>query len=779
MFEAVVNRQFKTYFSGLSGSVNMGAITVLRRIFNVHKIDGYVLIDNIENQVVLMKKKEFDSLCEYIKVDLERTSAIPRATIEKRGSVKAINMGTGGYLPYRMVSFREYSNYLNTTYYTKIQEYNYMTLRYMNFSHYEVIFKAMNSEMKSYISEMYSKYGEKLNKLMSNRGYNAEEYEVLLLALANVGVGELDLEGFTELCNVRELGARGLRTKLGLLMAKYKRKVEKGIDVKKEQENEVSKNTVFWFMPFLEGHPETFQILSTSDDGLVSFNYSFNEYTVPIDIKGNIRIKSGKIVTRLRDIEKKLTFHYINENEISKMSEQECFDDLIKGCNYILKHCIPEEKLDSLWFMPFLETHPDIFQGISKGDKDLVSFTYVFNEYTVPIDIKGNVHAKNGNIYTRVRDAKTKLTFYYIDEKERRSMNEQECFDKLIDACNYILKSYLPKEENWFTTIFKENPTLFRQVTLQRNGSYNFQYLYNGVRVLLNIRKGADLNTINGLSTVLIDGTKKVTSVIFEEDRIVGMLKEQQMNELIDGCNYIAERVTKSKKDVQNFEIQKPTQSTIMKNSTITQIKTLEKEIDAINQRISELSTRVPIINSGTYFIDLLSELDGVIVQFVGESRGRPFAIFSYTDGNPTTSDKLVSFFTLSYFDNHYIWIQSLEPTHNDHYFRGLAVDAVSVNGIYSMLSDYIERYGYECYMSEEEAIQKYSWYRPYFIQSMIKDLENKKEEIYDKIRRLEGRLTGIEDSAYKEDLKKKGNKYLGKMLELFDFNDIGTGLPL
>ena len=46
----------------------MGVITVLRRIFNVH---------------------------------LERTSVILRAMIEKRGSVTAINMGTGGYLPYR------------------------------------------------------------------------------------------------------------------------------------------------------------------------------------------------------------------------------------------------------------------------------------------------------------------------------------------------------------------------------------------------------------------------------------------------------------------------------------------------------------------------------------------------------------------------------------------------------------------------------------------------------------------------------------------------------
>ena len=58
MFEASVNRQFKSRFSSMNGVVHMGPISVLRRIFNGHSIDGYVLSNNFEEQLVVMKKKE-------------------------------------------------------------------------------------------------------------------------------------------------------------------------------------------------------------------------------------------------------------------------------------------------------------------------------------------------------------------------------------------------------------------------------------------------------------------------------------------------------------------------------------------------------------------------------------------------------------------------------------------------------------------------------------------------------------------------------------------------
>lgn len=57
MFEASVNRQFKSRFGALNGVVHMGPISVLRRIFNGHSIDGYVLSNNFEDQLVVMKKK--------------------------------------------------------------------------------------------------------------------------------------------------------------------------------------------------------------------------------------------------------------------------------------------------------------------------------------------------------------------------------------------------------------------------------------------------------------------------------------------------------------------------------------------------------------------------------------------------------------------------------------------------------------------------------------------------------------------------------------------------
>lgn len=379
MFEAVVNRQFKTYFSGLSGSVNMGAITVLRRIFNVHKIDGYVLIDNIENQVVLMKKKEFDSLCEYIKVDLERTSAIPRATIEKRGSVKVINMGAGGYLPYRMVSFREYSNYLNTTYYTKIQEYHYMTLRYMNFSHYEVIFKAMNSEMKSYISEMYSKYGEKLNKLMSNRGYNAEEYEVLLLALANVGVGELDLEGFTELCKVKELGARGLRTRLGILMSKYQMKGNKNentlnkCDSNKETEQVYSSFNPMWFLEVFK-NVQLFKIVRNISDENIDFLFNYKGIWYPLNICNIYKNKNYGDCTRLLEGNTKLSGVIFSHNELKNLSFNELNVRLIANCEKLCQKELEYDNninLDEIenWYKIYISKY---YKNVSINENDVI-----------------------------------------------------------------------------------------------------------------------------------------------------------------------------------------------------------------------------------------------------------------------------------------------------------------------------------------------------------------------------------------------------------------------
>ena len=57
MFEASVNKQFKARFQGMQGVVNMGPLSVLKRLFNGHKIDGYVLSNNIDAELVVMKKE--------------------------------------------------------------------------------------------------------------------------------------------------------------------------------------------------------------------------------------------------------------------------------------------------------------------------------------------------------------------------------------------------------------------------------------------------------------------------------------------------------------------------------------------------------------------------------------------------------------------------------------------------------------------------------------------------------------------------------------------------
>ena len=125
MFEASINRQFKSRFAALNGAVHMGPISVLRRIFNGHSIDGYVLSDNLGEQLVVMKKREFEALCKYIKVDIERTSNIPRAKLIKERNFRGIDMynrgviDPQGLLPYKDVTCGEYSRYLNAAYLEK------------------------------------------------------------------------------------------------------------------------------------------------------------------------------------------------------------------------------------------------------------------------------------------------------------------------------------------------------------------------------------------------------------------------------------------------------------------------------------------------------------------------------------------------------------------------------------------------------------------------------------------------------------------------------------
>ena len=286
MFEASVNRQFKSRFAVLNGVVHMGPISVLRRVFNGHSIDGYVLSNNLEEQLVVMKKKEFESLCKYIKVDIERTSNIPRAKLIKERGMKGIEINPGSVfnpnniLPYRDVSASGYANYLNNIYLSQIQPYTHMILKGMNFSHYEVISKAMSSSMANAINEAYQKHGMNINNVLSKRSYNAEEYEVALLGVAYLGIDKLTPKYFKSLCANDGSGAKSMKNKL-----------DKYLDICRKEMNSITtteekgKANPYLYMgcieKFANSYPNTFRNLNsiTSSYGTpcAVFDYKYNK----------------------------------------------------------------------------------------------------------------------------------------------------------------------------------------------------------------------------------------------------------------------------------------------------------------------------------------------------------------------------------------------------------------------------------------------------------------------------------------------------------------------
>lgn len=288
MFEASVNKQFKSRFAVLNGVVNMGPISVLRRVFNGHSIDSYVLSNNLEEQLVVMRKKEFEALCKYIKVDIERTSNIPRAKLIKEKGMRGIDLNPGSsfnpcaLLPYVDVSASGYANYLNNIYLSQIQPYSHMILRGMNFSHYEVIGKAMSSSMANAINMAYQKHGANINNVLSKRSYNAEEYEVALLGVANLGIDKLTPKYFKALCANDGSGAKYMKSKL-----------DKYLDTcRKEMNSESVRDAIpsekvspYLYMncieKFVNSYPNTFRNLSNTKSSYGTpcavFDYKYNK----------------------------------------------------------------------------------------------------------------------------------------------------------------------------------------------------------------------------------------------------------------------------------------------------------------------------------------------------------------------------------------------------------------------------------------------------------------------------------------------------------------------
>ena len=84
----------------------------------------------------------------------------------------------------------------------------------LNFSHYDVIYKAMNSNMGRFINEVYIKNGEKVNNILRKRMLNAEEYQVALTGVAYIGNGQLNPIYLEKLCAADGSGAMAMRNKL-------------------------------------------------------------------------------------------------------------------------------------------------------------------------------------------------------------------------------------------------------------------------------------------------------------------------------------------------------------------------------------------------------------------------------------------------------------------------------------------------------------------------------------------------------------------------------------
>lgn len=105
-----------------------------------------------------------------------------------------------------------------------------MILQGMNFSHFEVIYKAMQSNMANAINQAYEKYGGNINNVLSKRSYNVEEYEVALLAVAYVCIGEFNSEYLRVVCANDGSGAKAMKNKLdkyrGVSKEEKKEKVE-------------------------------------------------------------------------------------------------------------------------------------------------------------------------------------------------------------------------------------------------------------------------------------------------------------------------------------------------------------------------------------------------------------------------------------------------------------------------------------------------------------------------------------------------------------------------
>ena len=249
MFEANANKQFNTKYSGYQGEVSMGAFTVIRRIFKGREITGYLLSDNISRKIFIMTQVQFKKFCDDFKLKLERTSNI---TIQKEDNIK-VNTQIGaksmravigdGYVDtviweQSKTTNDQYTNYLNKLYISQLQGMPIIFTHGMNFTHYEVAIKAMRSNYADYIVKAFNTYGAIVRQGLSRKKINAEEYEVLLLAIAYLGNNSITTDDYKKLAQLTT-GAKGLRILLSNLVNENKNKQSTPNEVKPQLEPSV------------------------------------------------------------------------------------------------------------------------------------------------------------------------------------------------------------------------------------------------------------------------------------------------------------------------------------------------------------------------------------------------------------------------------------------------------------------------------------------------------------------------------------------------------------
>lgn len=401
MFEASVNKQFKARFQGMQGVVNMGPLSVLKRLFNGHKIDGYVLSNNIDAELVVMKKEEFEKLCKYIKVEIERTSNIPRAKIVKEKGYKLVEFDQFNKMPYKSVTCSQYSNYLNTCYRNRVINYQHMFFNGLNFSHYDVIYKAMSSNMGRFINNVYVKNGEKVNNILRKRELNAEEYQVALTGVAYIGNNQLNPIYLEKLCAADGSGAIAMRNKLQKYLEMTAKDMNK--EVKTDNENKVEKpkkDILNWYYDYLLKSRSSFADLR-EENGPSPIVYITLNSGVNLCIYRNSENSKHTVIIQSIDFGDKVKNSNIDFNLSSNVSQLE--KDLRNQVN-LMNNAVKVQKsilnarydiYSEDWYNKLFRDNSYCFNIGKTNSNGWVSFTYLYKGNSYKLHLNNSIDNSN------------------------------------------------------------------------------------------------------------------------------------------------------------------------------------------------------------------------------------------------------------------------------------------------------------------------------------------------------------------------------------------------